>query len=121
MNSTSWLRLIVGIAAFMAVGLVHAQTTAAAGTVIVLPNAANTTSFGNEVTVLNPSQTNSITLDVLFYEANSSASPGLHTCTQLTLGPLQSLNFQLVTQCSMTTPPKHHGLLILQDSAHQEV
>ena len=120
MKTIHLLRLIVGIVALWGAATASAQTTAASGTVIVLPNAANTTSFGNEVSVQNPNP-NSITLDVLFYEATSSSSPGLHTCTQLTLGAGQSLNFQLVTQCSMTTPPNHHGMLILQDSATPKV
>jgi hypothetical protein len=117
---TQLLRLIVGIVALWAAATAHAQTTAGSGTVIVIANAANTSSFGNEISVYNPSLTSSITLDVLFYEATSSSSPGLHTCSQLTLPPNAALNFQLVTQCSMDTS-NHHGMLILQDSATPKV
>ena len=117
---TQLLRLIVGIVALWAGATAHAQTTAGSGTVMVLANAANTSSFGNEISVQNPSTTSSITLDVLFYEATTSSSPGLHTCTQLTLPANASLNFQLVTQCSMNTS-NHHGMLILQDSATPKV
>ena len=116
---TQLLRLIVGIVALWAAATAHAQTTAGSGTVIVIANAANTSSFGNEISVQNP-QTHSITLDVLFYEATTSSSPGLHTCTPFALPAGAALKFQLVTQCSMDTS-NHHGMLILQDSATPKV
>src|SRR5690348_1580672 len=119
MKTIHLLRLIVSIVALWGAATGYAQTTAASGTVIVIPNAANTSSFGNEITVHNP-QNSSITLDVLFYEATTSSSPGLHTCTQFTLPAGAALNFQLVNQCSMDAS-NHHGMLILQDSATPKV
>ena len=119
MKTIHLLRLIVGIVALWGIATASAQTTAASGTVLVIPNAGSTPTFSNEISVHNP-QANSITLDILFYEANSSSSPGLHTCTQLVLTAGQSLNFVVGTQCSLGAG-NHHGMLILQDSATPKV
>ena len=55
-------------------GVAHAQSTAASGSVIVLPVVAETVSYTSEVVVRNPNST-SLTLNVKFYEALTSATP----------------------------------------------
>ena len=58
-----------------AAGAAHAQSTAASGSVIVIPVVAETVSYTSEVVVRNPNST-SLTLNVKFYEALTSTTPG---------------------------------------------
>lgn len=100
----------------------HASTTAGAGTVMVIPVVAQTTSYTTEVTVYNP-QSASITLNVKFYEAKTSFSPGLKTCTQVTAASGRSVAFSIAAQCAglIDLTKNHHGMLILEDSAAEKV
>ena len=96
-----------------------AQTTAGAGSVIVIPVVAQTSSYATEIFVRNPNAA-SITLNVKFYEALTSATPGLHLCTQLSVQPSLTVPFTLASQCTPSAG-SHHGMLVLEDSAAQKI
>jgi len=94
----------------------HAQATAGAGSVVVVPLMAETSSYSTEVTVRNPNAT-PITLNVKFYEATNSSAPGLKACTALTVAALESKPFTLAAQCAPLDPGGHFGMIVLEDSA----
>ena len=96
------------------VGLAQAQSTAAAGSVVVLPLVAATGSYSTEVIVRNPG-TSAITVNVSFYEAIESGSPGTHACTALSLPANESVPFTLNTQCALGTG-SHFGMVVLEDA-----
>jgi hypothetical protein len=100
-------------------GVAHAQSTAASGSVVVIPVVAETVSYTSEVVVRNPNST-SLTLNVTFYEALTSTNPGLRTCSQLTVAPLESKTFNVSAQCSPLGAGNHHGMLVLEDGAAQQ-
>ena len=100
-------------------GVAHAQSTAASGSVIVLPVVAETVSYTSEVVVRNPNST-SLTLNVKFYEALTSTTPGLRTCSQLTVAASQSKPFSVSDQCNPLGAGNHHGMLVLEDAAAQQ-
>ena len=100
-------------------GVAHAQSTAASGSVIVLPVVAETVSYTSEVIVRNPNAT-SLTLNVKFYEATTSSNPGLRTCAQLTVPALQSKPFAVSAQCNPLGAGSHFGMLVLEDAAAQQ-
>ena len=102
-------------------GVAHARSTAASGSVIVLPVVAETVSYTSEVVVRNPNST-SLTLNVKFYEALTSTTPGLRTCSQLTVAASQSKPFSVSDQCNPLGAGNHHGTLVLVEArpaAHQ--
>ena len=115
MKMGTFIRAFVGVFAICAAPMVQAQTTAGSGTVIVIPAVAQTGSFSTEIFARNPNAT-TLTLDVLFYEANTSSVPGLRPCSQLVLTTGQNLSFTLASQCTLGAGV-HHGMLILQDAA----
>src|SRR5207342_3114184 len=90
-----------------------AQTTAGSGTTIVVPVTAQTASFSSEVTAFNPNGV-AITLDVAFYEANNSATPGPRTCTDVVVPANRSVQFALAAKCTLTAQ-SHFGLLVLTE------
>ena len=93
----------------------HAQTTAGAGTVLVIPVVAATASYTTEVVVRNPNG-NAMTITVRFYEARTSSVPGQRPCADLPVNSLQSVTFTLAVQCTLGAG-SHHGMLILEDAA----
>jgi len=95
----------------------HAQSTAASGSVVVVPVVAQTASYTTEVIVRNPNAS-PITLNVKFYEANNSATPGLRSCSQLVVAANTSTPFTLggvSPQCTLTNA-SHFGMLVLEDA-----
>ena len=100
-------------------GVVHAQATAASGSVVVIPLVVQTGSFATEVVVRNPNAS-PITLDVTFYEGLNSGTPGPKVCTPLTVAATESKPFFLSTQCS-TGAGGHFGMLVLEDAAAQKL
>jgi hypothetical protein len=116
MKLRTWFRTLACAGALATSIAAHGHTTAAAGSVIVIPIVALTASYSTEVHVANP-QSVPITVNVKFYEANTSFSPGLKTCTPLAVTNVESFN--LLTQCSGQIDPtkNHHGMLILEDAA----
>lgn len=120
MKTSYWLRLICVILALYATGVAQAQTSAASGTVLVLPVVAFTATFTSEVTVQNPN-VNSITLDLDYYESNNAHDPGFHDCGQFTVPAGQTLAFTMLAKCPAEIGTTHFGMLILRhhDPANQ--
>jgi len=98
------------------VGLAEAQSTAAAGSVVVVPDVAATASYSTEVIVRNPNSS-AMTLNVKFYESLDAASPGLRSCTPLIVVANQSVPLGLGTQCSPLGAGSHFGMPVLEDAA----
>lgn len=100
---------------------VGAQSTAAAGSVIVIPVIAATGSYASEVTVRNPNS-GPIDVSVSFYEAQQSSSSGQQvTCKPLTVPALTSIPFSLRSQCPTLSGASHFGQLMLADAATQQI
>lgn len=95
-----------------------AQTTAASGTVIVLPTvAAIPGAYATTVFVRNPNA-NTMTINVLYYQSDSASPPGNGTplvCTPLTIAGTRAVQFDLATQCSMGAT-NNFGQLLLVDT-----
>ena len=85
-----------------------AQTTAALGTSIVFPVAAQTVSFASEVTLFNPGPT-LLTAAVHFYEANNSVAPGTKACNDVSVPAGRSVQIMLATQCALGVSGGHFG------------
>jgi hypothetical protein len=92
-----------------------AQSPASSSTVQVVPVVAQTASYTTEVFVRNQNNV-AIAVDVKFYEALTSTTPGLRPCTQLSLAAQEGRLFTLGTQCTLGAG-NHHGMLILEDAA----
>jgi len=92
-----------------------AQTTSGTSATIVVPVIAQTTSFGSEVTAYNPNGA-AITVNVSFYDAQNTASPGLKVCTQLSLPAGRSAQFSVAAQCALPAG-SNFGLLILAEQS----
>src|SRR3954452_21997646 len=105
-------RLFVLAAFAAAAGAPEAQSTAASGSVLVIPVVAETMSYTSEVVVRNPNSA-ALTLNVKFYEALTSTNPGLRSCSQLTVAPLQSRPLTVGAQCNPLGAGNHHGMLVL--------
>lgn len=108
-------QLISTAAVFAATaGFAHAQSTAAAGSVVVVPAVAATASYSTEVIVRNPNSS-AMTVNVSFYEAIESGSPGLHSCTPLSIPANEPVPFTLATQCALGGGG-HFGMVVLEDA-----
>ncbi len=120
LQSPCWL-IVSAITVIAALGspAVVSQTTAAGGSVVVVPVVAQTSSYSTEVYVRNPNAT-VLTLDVKFYEAVTSSVPGQRTCSQFVAAANTATILTLGTQCTLGAG-NHHGLLILEDAAAQKV
>ena len=79
----------------------------------MIPVVAQTVSYTTEVFVRNPNA-GSMTIAVRFYEAKTSATPGLRTCNNVTLATGVTTSFTLAGQCTLTAT-SHHGMLVLED------
>jgi len=97
----------------------HAQTTAGAGTVLVIPLVAQTVSYTTEVFVRNPNA-GTMTIAVKFYEAKTSGTPGLRTCTNLSVAAGITTSFALNAQCTLDAS-NHHGMILLEDLSNPKV
>lgn len=96
-----------------------AQSTAASGSVIVVPVVAQTVSYTSEVFVQNPNPA-PITVDVDFYVGgDSTPTAGLVTCTSLTVPANETVSFTLASKCTLSAG-SHFGMLILADAAAQK-
>jgi hypothetical protein len=95
-----------------------AQTTAGAGTIVVLPTVASIPgAYTTTVFVRNPN-TSSITLDVRYYQSDSATPPGDGTpvvCTPLTIGANLAVTFDLAVQCNFAVSD-NFGQLVLTDA-----
>lgn len=103
-------------------GAAWAVATSGASSSIVFPVVAKTSSFETEIFVLNRSSV-AIEVDVLYYEANGLAFPGLKTCTFLSLAGGETRSFKISTQCTdpVLATGSHFGLLVLRDRAAEKV
>ena len=113
-----WIRgLLIAVIAMCVPMSAWAQASSGRASSIVLPTVAKTGSFESEVFVRNPNSA-SIDVDVLYYEANGLTSPGLKSCTMLSLLANSIVSFKLGTQCAPLADGKSHfGLLVLRDHA----
>jgi hypothetical protein len=93
--------------------IASAQTTAALGTSIVFPVAAQTVSFASEMTLFNPGAS-LLTATVSFYEANNSSAPGPKICNDVAVPAGRSLQLTLATQCALAAGG-HFGLVVVSD------
>ena len=97
-----------------------AQATAGRASSIVLPVVAKTSSFETERFVRNPN-TFAIDVDVLYYEANNLAAPGLKACAMLSAPANSVVPLKLGTQCPvLADAASHFGLLVLRDHATEK-
>ncbi|MEP6657253.1 MAG: hypothetical protein ABJC33_08450 [Betaproteobacteria bacterium] len=105
-------------------GLAAAQSTIGYGTAILIPIVAQTASFSTEVWVQSPASNNPVTpltVDISFFEANTSATPGPKSCGQVVVFPDQAQSFALGTKCSLTVGVSHHGMLVIEDAAPEQL
>lgn len=119
MKAHTWFHIPVAALAVLGSVAAHAITTAGAGSVVVIPVVAQTVSYTTEVFVRNYDD-ETLTVNVKFYEANTSSTPGLRTCSQLVVPSQRTLRMTLDTQCTLTAA-SHHGMLILEDAASEKV
>lgn len=91
-----------------------AATTAGAATVQVIPVVAQTDSYESEIFVRNPNDA-ALQINVRFYEAQNSATPGQRSCSPLTLSAQQTIAIKLGTQCALGAG-SHFGMLILESA-----
>lgn len=91
-----------------------ASTTAGAATVQVIPVVAQTGSYESEIFVRNPNDS-ALQINVKFYEAQNSTTPGQRSCSPLTLSAQQTVAFKLGTQCALGAG-SHFGMLILENA-----
>jgi hypothetical protein len=113
------LRALAILACLILPAAAWAQATAGRSSSIVIPIAAKTGSFETEVWVRNANSA-SIDVDVLYYEANGLASPGLVACNFLTIAANSNVSFKLGTQCPSLATGSHFGLLVLRDRAAEK-
>ena len=103
----------------LSTGIACGQTTAGAGSTIVFPVIAATATYTTEVFVRNPNIT-PITLDVTFYEASNSSSPGTYPCLPVSVPANRTVPFTLAAQCVLAGG-SHFGMLVLTDSASEQL
>ena len=96
----------------------HAQTTAASGTVIVLPLAsAIPNAYATTVFVRNPNSVSALTLNVRYYQSDNATPPGTGSplaCPQLIVPANAAVTFDLAVQCNFS-PSDNFGMIILED------
>jgi len=119
MKAHRWFRILVATMALFGGNAAHAITTAGAGSVLVVPVVAQTGSYTTEVYVRN-FNADSITVNVKFYEAKQSSTPGLQTCSPLVVPAFRTSRITLDTQCTLTVA-SHFGMLILEDAAPEKI
>ncbi|MFI4903602.1 MAG: hypothetical protein ACHP91_09305 [Burkholderiales bacterium] len=117
MRAGRFLSLLLAAAAVLPGFSAQAQTTAASGTIIVLPIAASIPgAYATTVFVRNPN-VNSITLNVRYYQADNASPPGDGnplTCSQLTILGNRAVTFDLGSQCTFVGTG-NFGQLVLED------
>lgn len=114
MKPSRWIQIFAGALALSSSAALLAQTTAGAGSVLVIPIVAQTGTYQSEIFVRNPNDV-PLQVNVKFYEAQTSTTPGLRPCNPLALAAQQTIAMQLVTQCTLGDG-NHHGMLILENA-----
>lgn len=120
MELSNWFRLFLGVALLASGAMVRAQTTAGAGTVIVVPLVSHSTSFKTEIFVRNPNMVD-ITLNVRFYDTLLLPAPGQRPCSQFVVPAGRTLSFTLDAQCTFNVANSHFGMVVLDDSANPKL
>lgn len=99
----------------------QAQTTAGAGSVVMLPTVANIAVYSTEVFVRNPNSS-LLTLNVRYYQSNNGTPPaGLRSCQQLFVQPSRTTSFDLAGQCGLNNTDDNFGMIILEDAAAEKI
>jgi len=91
-----------------------AQTTSGTSTTIVVPLLAQTASYASEVTVFNPNAS-AISIQITFYDAQNTGSPGPKSCTALPVASGRSAQFAVATECALPAG-SNFGLLVLKEA-----
>ena len=95
----------------------HAQVDLLATTHLI-PVVASTASFISEISIVNAAGT-ALTLNMTFYEAETSLTPGQKVCTPVNVPADGALTVRLAGvggQCTLV-PGSHHGFVILSDAS----
>ncbi len=104
--------------------LCGAVTTAGAGSTIVFPIVVKSSTFTSDISVYYPGNiegtATSITIEIKYYDALSTSTPGLKPCSPLTVNVGETKSFTLNVQCTLGAGG-HHGLLVLQDAAAEKI
>jgi len=111
--------ITTGLIVAAGIGVAQAQSTAASGSVLVVPLVAQTVSYTTEVTVYNPNA-GSITVGIDLYEGTTSSTPGHRSCGSLTVSSHRSRAFAINAQCPGAATGGHFGMLVLSDAASQK-
>ena len=118
MRAGRFLSLLLAAAAVLPGFSAQAQTTAASGTVIVLPIAASIPgAYATTVFVRNPN-VNAITLNVRYYQADNASPPGDGnplTCSQLTVLGNLAVHVRSRNASARSSAPGNFGQLVLED------
>jgi hypothetical protein len=94
-----------------------AQTTAGAGSTMIVPTAANIAVYSTEVFVRNPNS-NDLNIAVNYVQSNDATPPaGIRPCSGLFVPARTSVSFDLGSQCGLTNAQDNFGMFILQDTS----
>jgi hypothetical protein len=88
---------------------------AGAATTILIPVVASTQSYVTEITVKDASGT-SRSINMQFYEAETSATPGPKACAPIATVAYQTKTVTVAGQCPLAAG-SHHGFVILNDAS----
>lgn len=105
---------LVLVIALASAGRAAAQVDGAATTMLI-PIVASTASFTSEFTIKDQSGT-ARSVNMQFYEATTSATPGPKTCSAVSLAAFEVKTVTLAGQCTLTAA-SHHGFVILSDAS----
>ena len=108
-----WLA-VAALACSSSTGLAFGQVSAA-GSTLLIPVVASTSTYTTELIVKDASGTaRSVTME--FYEAETSSTPGPKACAAISLSPWEGKTVTLAAQCPLA-PGSHHGFVILRDAS----
>ena len=102
-------------------GIAAAQSTIGFAATVVIPIAVNSASYSTEVWVSSGRNNSGTDVNVTFYEANSSTTPGaVYNCGTIAVGGnARTTSFQLAAKCALPAGSRH-GMLILEDAAAEK-
>ena len=94
-----------------------AQTTAALGTSIVFPVAAQTVSFASEMTLFNPGADAGDGEGAVSTRRATPTRPVRRLCNDVAMPAGRSVQITLATQCALGVSGGHFGLVVVADKA----
>ena len=120
----SLITKLIALTALVAIDAI-AQTTAGAGSVVVIPTAANISVYKTQVFIRNPginTDPGGITVNVRYYQSVDGTPPaGLRDCgAAIPIALLGSASFDLGTKCGLTGTNDDFGMIILEDAASEK-